>query len=105
MNETLKFIVALIAFLALAAGLELAGYTTQAHFLLALGLDELLAERLNGPGVGDDEGLKLVLGAKQLVLPAAMGERFRVLGLAKGLTPDGGESWRGFRLRDLRGRL
>ena len=88
-----------------AAGLELAGYTTQAHFLLALGLDELLAERLNGPGVGDDEGLKLVLGAKQLVLPAAMGERFRVLGLAKGLTPDGGESWRGFRLRDLRGRL
>ena len=88
-----------------AAGLELAGYTTQAHFLLALGLDELLADRLNGPGVGDDEVLKLVLGAKQLVLPAAMGERFRVLGLAKGLTPDGGEPWRGFRLRDLRGRL
>ena len=88
-----------------AAGLELAGYTTQAHFLLALGLDELLLERLNGTEVGGDAGLKLVLGAKQLVLPAAMGERFRVLGLAKGLTPDGGEPWRGFQLRDLRGRL
>ena len=88
-----------------AAGLEVAGYTTQAHFLLALGLDDLLAERLNGPGRASDEGLKLLLGAKQLVMPDAMGERFRVLGLAKGLTPDGGEPWQGFRLRDLRGRL
>ena len=89
----------------LAAGLELAGYTTQAHFLLALGLDELLAERLNGPGGEGDAGLKLLLGAKRLVMPDAMGERFRVLGLAKGMAPAGGESWRGFGLRDLRGRL
>lgn len=88
-----------------AAGLEIAGYTTQAHFLLALGLDELLAERLKGPGGEGDAGRELLLGAKQLVMPDAMGERFRVLGLAKGLIPPGGESWRGFRLRDLRSRL
>ncbi len=83
------------------AGLEVAGFTTQAHFLIALGLDDLLAERLGGDQGTADGDLNWLLGAKQLVMPTAMGERFRVLGLAKNI----GRSWSGFSLRDLRGRL
>jgi SAM-dependent MidA family methyltransferase len=80
----------------LDAGWTLAGYSTQAHFLLGCGLDGLLAD-----GAGGEDSLDLLLGAKQLVLPSAMGERFRVLGLAKGVNRD----WCGFSLRDLSGRL
>jgi SAM-dependent MidA family methyltransferase len=80
----------------LEAGWTLAGYSTQAHFLLGCGLDGLLAEA----AVGEDS-LDLLLAAKQLVLPSAMGERFQVLGLAKGVSGD----WCGFSLRDLSGRL
>ncbi|MEA3273920.1 MAG: SAM-dependent methyltransferase [Pseudomonadota bacterium] len=79
-----------------AAGFESVGYTTQAHFLIGCGLDRLLAETAL-----DDGSMDLLLGAKQLVLPAAMGERFQVLGLAKGLTGP----WCGFSVRDLSGRL
>ena len=84
-----------------AAGLAVAGFATQAHFLIALGLDGLLAERMGGDSATAEEDLKWLLGAKQLVLPSAMGERFRVLGLAKDLD----RTWAGFSLRDLRGRL
>jgi SAM-dependent MidA family methyltransferase len=86
----------LLAEAGIAAGWSLAGFTTQAHFLLGCGLDGLLAE-----AAAREDGMDLVLGAKQLVLPSAMGERFRVLGLVKGLAGD----WCGFGLRDLRGRL
>jgi SAM-dependent MidA family methyltransferase len=79
-----------------AAGLTLSGFTTQTHFLLGCGLEELIAEALARGPVPE-----LLLGAKQLVMPAGMGERFRVLGLAKGVEGP----WRGFSLRDLRGRL
>jgi SAM-dependent MidA family methyltransferase len=79
-----------------AAGLEVAGFATQAHFLMGCGLEELLAE-----AAGDPEGLPLMLGARQLVMPSGMGERFRVLGLSKGVD----RPWRGFSLRDLGGRL
>jgi SAM-dependent MidA family methyltransferase len=81
---------------AAASGLSLSGFTTQAHFLLGCGLEGLIAEELAGGAAPE-----LLLGAKQLVMPAGMGERFRVLGLAKGLEGP----WRGFALRDLRGRL
>ena len=83
------------------AGLAVAGFTTQAHFLIALGLDDLLAERMSGDPGTTEEDLRWLLGAKQLVMPSAMGERFRVLGLAKDLD----RTWTGFSLRDLRGRL
>jgi SAM-dependent MidA family methyltransferase len=79
-----------------AAGFGLAGYSTQAHFLIGCGLDRLLAEASGGT-----EAMDLVLGAKQLVLPSAMGERFRVLGLEKGISAP----WCGFSVRDLRGGL
>lgn len=67
------------------AGLTLAGYTTQAHFLLALGI----AER------GVD--LHTARAVKLLTLPEEMGERFKAIGFVKGLD----SALRGFSLRDL----
>jgi SAM-dependent MidA family methyltransferase len=81
-----------------AAGLALAGYTTQASFLLATGLDRFL-----GASDPDDvvRHLALVQGVKTLTLPGEMGERFKVIGLAKGLD----RAWSGFAFRDLSDRL
>ncbi len=81
-----------------AAGFSLAGYATQAHFLLGCGLDALLAAS-DPERVGAH--LDLVQGAKQLTLPGAMGERFKAIGLLRGLEGP----LRGFAVRDLRGRL
>ena len=78
-----------------AAGFNLAGFTTQAHFLIGCGIDRLM--QTSAPETAFD----LALGAKQLLLPTAMGERFKVLGLAKGV--DG--LWSGFAVRDLSDRL
>jgi SAM-dependent MidA family methyltransferase len=81
-----------------AAGLNLLGYATQAHFLLACGLDQLLAE---SDPEDTQSHLRLVQGAKYLVMPTEMGERFQVLALGRNV----GEPLLGFTLRDLRGRL
>ena len=80
------------------AGLELAGYTTQASFLLATGLDRFLGE---SDPMDVVRHLALVQGAKTLTLPGEMGERFKVIGLAKGLD----RAWSGFAFRDLSDRL
>lgn len=81
-----------------AAGMALAGFTTQAHFLIDTGLDELI-------GASDPSDMRrhlaLVQGAKQLVLPGEMGERFKVMALAR----DADTRLRGFRTRDLGQRL
>ena len=76
-----------------AARLDLAGFTTQAHFLVGCGIDRFLADSPDTVG--------LALGAKQLLLPSAMGERFKVLGLSRRL--EGTQC--GFSVRDLRDRL
>lgn len=78
------------------SGFGLAGFTSQANFLIGCGLDRVLAQAAQDP-----DAMDLVLGAKQLVLPSAMGERFQVLGLQKGLD----RGWIGFSFRDLRDRL
>jgi SAM-dependent MidA family methyltransferase len=101
LNLGLQDITAHVDFTAVAeaggsAGLRLAGYTTQAHFLIGCGIDRLLAQVAGGP-----EALNQMLGAKQLILPSAMGERFQVIGLDKGLEG----TWIGFSFRDLRDRL
>lgn len=75
------------------AGLELEGFTTQANFLIGCGIDDLLADA--------EDALDLAVGAKQLLLPTAMGERFKVMGLSK----DVSGPWRGFSVRDLSDRL
>jgi SAM-dependent MidA family methyltransferase len=77
------------------AGFALAGFATQGHFLIGCGIDRLIA------GADGAPDLDLALGAKQLLLPTAMGERFKVLGLALGLEGP----WCGFSIRDLSDRL
>jgi SAM-dependent MidA family methyltransferase len=79
-----------------AAGLTLEGFSTQAAFLAALGIDTLLGHA--GAAV---ESVRLAQQAKQLLLPGEMGERFRVIGLSRGLEPP----LTGFGLLDLAGRL
>ena len=87
-----------VAEAAVAAGLEVAGFATQAGFLLDCGLEALLAE--TGP-VDSLDYLKAAGQAKQLILPGEMGERFKFIGLTRALdTP-----LPGFRMQDLRGRL
>ncbi|MHB1403402.1 MAG: class I SAM-dependent methyltransferase [Thiobacillus sp.] len=64
-----------------AAGLELAGYTSQAGFLLNSGLTELLMQ--TSP---DDAAAYLpqANAVQRLVSPAEMGELFKVIGFSKG---------------------
>ena len=69
------------------AGLELAGYSTQAHFLLALGIGEA-AINVGGAAVQQ---------VKRLTLPEEMGELFKAIGFIKGIDIELG----GFSLRDL----
>jgi SAM-dependent MidA family methyltransferase len=81
-----------------AADLELLGYSTQAHFLLGCGLDELLSRTLTQDPFSR---MRQLQQAKQLILPDAMGERFQAMALGRGLQ----QPLPGFQLRDLRGRL
>jgi SAM-dependent MidA family methyltransferase len=83
---------------ALESGFQLGGYTTQAHFLLANDLDTLLAD--SDPS-DIARHMALMQGVKRLTLPSEMGERFKVLGLLKGIEI----SLQGFSLRDFCERL
>jgi SAM-dependent MidA family methyltransferase len=83
-----------VAEAAVAAGMNVAGYTTQAHFLIGNGIEQFLAP------TDDDElaaRLQLARQAMLLTLPGEMGERFKVIGLSKG----GPAALRGFATRDL----
>jgi SAM-dependent MidA family methyltransferase len=82
-----------------ACGLDVAGYSTQAMFLLGCGLDTLITERSSQC---TDGGLALNAEARQLTLPGMMGERFQVMGLERDLEPG---QFAGFSLQDLRYRL
>ena len=82
---------------ALKAGLAVRGFTSQANFLLANGLTEMLAdsrEDLRGQ-------MTLSNQVKRLTMPGEMGDLFKVMAL--------GQNWQGplqgFALRDERGRL
>ena len=85
-----------IADAALAAGLKVAGFTTQAHFLLGSGLPELA-------GYSDDprQQLETANQIRRLTLPQEMGETFKVMLLTRDLDVP----LPGFALRDLRGLL
>jgi SAM-dependent MidA family methyltransferase len=85
----------LVAEAAEAAGLEVAGFTTQAHFLIGCGLGEFVA---NVAGLDLVERVNLSRQAMVLTLPGEMGERFKVIALAKGYDAP----LRGFGVRDLR---
>jgi len=77
------------------AGLELAGFTTQAHFLAGLEIDREM--RLAAAG---DENLfaRLANQARQLLLPGEMGERFKVMACLRAMDMP----LSGFKLLDLR---
>lgn len=83
---------------ALEAGYQLAGYTTQAQYLLGAGLDELMAQ--SDPAAAR-EHLAMTAQVKKLVLPEEMGDRFKVMALSR----DGDWPVQGFAVRDLRDRL
>jgi SAM-dependent MidA family methyltransferase len=81
-----------------AAGLEVLGYTSQAWFLLDCGLDELLL----AAGPTDSAAyLRQAREAMTLILPGEMGERFKCIGLGRGVDA----TVPGFRGQDLRYRL
>ncbi|MGB7932581.1 MAG: SAM-dependent methyltransferase [Gammaproteobacteria bacterium] len=81
-----------------AAGLEVSGYTNQTCFLLDCGLDRLLLAA--GP-TDSPAYLRLAREAKTLIRPGEMGERFKCLGLGRGLE----QPLPGFRSHDFRYRL
>lgn len=65
------------------AGLEVSGYTHQSTFLINTGLIELLS------AVPADDVARyapLASQAQQLIAPSEMGDRFKVIALAKGIT-------------------
>jgi SAM-dependent MidA family methyltransferase len=63
------------------AGATVAGFATQAQFLINCGLPGLL----EAVDPASPDYLDLALQARQLLLPQAMGEAFKVLGLTRGL--------------------
>ncbi|MFZ1343743.1 class I SAM-dependent methyltransferase [Thiothrix eikelboomii] len=87
-----------VAEASLAAGLDLAGYTTQAAFLLNCGLEDLFIAALQ---TNPQASYHLAQQIRTLSLPAEMGERFKVMALTKGFTPP----LLGFRLGDRQHRL
>jgi SAM-dependent MidA family methyltransferase len=78
---------------AAAAGLTVAGFTTQAQFLLAT-----LARSPPAPAV-DARSLREASALRTLLLPGEMGERFKVLLLRKGAAAQGPLPGRDFRDR------
>jgi len=99
-NVGLQDITAWVDFTAVAeagehAGLEVAGYTTQAHFLIGNDLARHVGQAYRMDVV---QRVNLSRQAMLLTLPGEMGERFRAIALSKGYdTP-----LRGFAVRDLR---
>lgn len=79
------------------AGLALLGYTTQSHFLINLGITELL-ERTPAEQAG--RYLPLAAQAQRLLSPSEMGESFKAIALGRGM----GSGLAGFARGDL-GRL
>ncbi|MBA1147726.1 SAM-dependent methyltransferase [Ectothiorhodospiraceae bacterium WFHF3C12] len=67
---------------AAAAGLDVLGYNTQAHFLMGAGITRLVEEVA---GAGSDADVAAVnQQAKTLIMPQGMGERFKVLAVGRG---------------------
>lgn len=83
-----------VAEAAVDSGLQIAGFCTQAHFLIGNRIDALLAEL----GQRDlPDRLQLARQTMVLTLPNEMGERFKVLGM----TRDFDAPLAGFSVRDL----
>jgi SAM-dependent MidA family methyltransferase len=79
------------------AGLELLGYTSQAHFLMDAGLLDLMLEM----EPMTPEYLRAASAVQKLLQPTEMGELFKAIALGKGVS----EGLPGFRGDDRRGAL
>lgn len=82
-----------VAEAAVACGLDVAGFCTQAAFLLSAGVEQLLAQATDAM-----EHARLAGQARRLLLPGEMGEAFKVMAL----TRDCDAALEGFALQDLR---
>lgn len=71
-----------IAHAGIGAGLQLLGYTTQAHFLINAGITQLL---MAVDPRDTARYLPLASAAQKLMSPAEMGELFKVIALGKGV--------------------
>ncbi len=87
-----------VAYSAVDAGLDMAGYTTQAAFLLANGISDLHASQVTDEV---QQQIKLSQQIKTLTLPSEMGDRFKVMALTKNYD----EPLKGFSMLDLSNRL
>ena len=68
----------------MSAGLDLLGYTSQAHFLINCGLTDLLAEI---SPLDTTIYLPLANQAQRLLSPAEMGELFKAIALGREIEP------------------
>ena len=71
-----------VAEAAVDAGLHVSGFTTQAHFLIASGLDQFVSEYETDDVV---ERSKMTHQVSKLTMPGEMGEKFKFIGLTKKL--------------------
>lgn len=62
-------------------GLYISGFTTQAHFLIACGLDDLITKHLNNT----HKQVSISSAVSTLTLPSEMGEKFKFIGLNKSI--------------------
>lgn len=83
------------------AGLEVAGFATQAAFLIGAGMESLLAAEMEVAGDDTRRRAELAGQARRLLLPGEMGEIFKCLALARGYDAP----LAGFGTQDLRGSL
>lgn len=72
-----------VAEAAYAAGLAVAGYTTQAMFLMNCGIGEVLA-KVGAEGTAA-EAYRAQVSAQRLISPTEMGELFKVIALTRGI--------------------
>ena len=79
-----------------AAGLEVGGFATQAHYLLSVGIERELA-RFTAEGVEERDRWAHRKAASSFLLPGEMGERFKVMALTRGIRGP----FHGFEFRDL----
>jgi SAM-dependent MidA family methyltransferase len=77
------------------SGFDLAGFTTQAHFLAGLQIDQ---EMRLASGGDENRFARLANQARQLMMPGEMGERFKAMAWLRGLELP----LSGFALLDLR---
>lgn len=87
-----------VAEAALENNFDVDGFTSQGNFLINAGLADVVETTHTETEI---QRLQIVQQMKTLSLPGEMGERFKVLGLSKGMD----ENIPGFELRDFRYRL